>query len=500
MAFSSFYFYHENKQLNTMLLLDRATELLLENRLREAEFMFKQVLKQNPKNGKALFGLGRICMRLEQYDNAIYYLKRACEHLPKMLDPLYALADAFIAVGSPVDAKTVLEYALSVARHNAQVHYHLGQFYLDHGFIDNAYQVFQKGLECPSTGVSIFIIFELMQLAPTNEIPALMEKLTEFEGKYEHPKFQIIAYHAFATAHQALGEYKEAFEFYDQANKLQLEQCEFKTADMVPFFNRLLETCNSDFFDKPIDKVKSTFTPVFIVGLPRTGSTLLEQILTQHSQVGSIGESIIISDKIVPYLEMRTERDFPECIYETTTSMLDYCRSVYVDEVKKNRVQEEAVINKLPANFQNIGLIYKIFPNARFIHLTRDFRANAWSVYSNHFAENEPYFCSLTEFQLYADIEQQVMEHFSSHLNKSIFHVSYETLIDDPERTIQKLLNFIYLKYEPECMDFYKSRSKVSTLSKTQVRQPIHSRSLTRWQAFETYIEKELGQLTPKKN
>ncbi|MDK1287791.1 tetratricopeptide repeat-containing sulfotransferase family protein [Pseudoalteromonas umbrosa] len=477
-----------------MLLLDRATELLLENRLREAEFMFKQVLKQNPTNGKALFGLGRICMRLEQYDNAIYYLKRACEHLPKMLDPLYALADAFIAVGSPVDAKTVLEYALSVARHNAQIHYHLGQFYLDHGFIDNAYQVFKKGLECPESGVSVFMIFELLQLASSSEIPDLMARLERFDGKFEHPKFQIVTYHAFATAHQALGDNKEAFEYYKKANELQLTQCEFRTADMLPFYNRLLATCDEDFFSKPTDKVKSTFTPVFIVGLPRTGSTLLEQILTQHSQVGTIGESIVLSDKIVPYLEMRTERPFPDCIYEPSTSMLDYCRSVYVDEIKKSRVQEEAVINKLPANFQNIGLIYRIFPNARIIHLTRDFMANAWSVYSNHFAENEPYFCSLPEFKLYSEIEQQVMFHFSSHLKRNVFNVSYEKLIDDPERTIQKILNFIYLKYEPECMEFYKSRSKVSTLSKTQVRQPIHNRSLNRWQAFEKEIEKELTQ------
>ncbi|KZN39039.1 tetratricopeptide repeat-containing sulfotransferase family protein [Pseudoalteromonas luteoviolacea] len=475
-----------------MLLLDRATELLLENRLREAEFMFKQVLKQNPKNGKALFGLGRICMRLEQYDNAIYYLKRACEHLPKMLDPLYALADAFIAVGSPVDAKTVLEYALSVAKHNAQIHYHLGQFYLDHGFIDNATQVFEKGLECPPSGVSVFMIFELMQLKPPSQIPALIQRLEDFENKYEHPKFQIIAYHALATGYQALGENEKAFEFYEKANRLQLAQCKFRTADMLPFFNRLLNTFDSAFFDKPTDKVQSTFTPVFIVGLPRTGSTLLEQILIQHSQVGTIGESIIVSDKIVPYLEMRTERPFPECSLEMSTSMLDYCRNVYVEEIKKHRVQEEVVINKLPANFQNIGLIYKVFPQARVIHLTREFMANAWSVYSNHFAEDEPYFCSLKEYQQYASIEEQVMSHFKPLMKRNIYSVTYEKLIEDPQRTVQKLLNFLYLKYEPECMEFYKSRSKVETLSKTQVRQPLHQRSLSRWKTFESFIEKSL--------
>ena len=105
------------------MLLNKANQLLAENKLKEAEFHFKALLDANPESGEALFGLGRIALRLERYDAAVYLLQRACERLPYMLEPLHALADAFNGVHSPNDALTVLEYAKSIASHNPEPHY-----------------------------------------------------------------------------------------------------------------------------------------------------------------------------------------------------------------------------------------------------------------------------------------------------------------------------------------------------------------------------------------
>jgi tetratricopeptide (TPR) repeat protein len=471
-----------------MLLLNRANELLEQGKLREAEFMYKTVLKENNKLGPALFGLGRICMRLEDYDSAIYYLKRACENLPKMLDPLFALADAFMAVGSSVDAKTVLEYTLSVARHNSQAHYQLGQFYLDHGFIENAEKTFEAGLTCPTSAVSAFMLHELAQISPVSKLEAHIEKLHELLTEYDNKRLKIVVYYALAKCNHRLKDHNQAFDYFKLANDLQLSLCEFKTEHMTPFFDDLKTQCSDEFFDQPDDKVKATFTPVFIVGLPRTGSTLLEQMLVQHSNIGTLGESTVISDKIVPYLQMRNEAPFPKCLHSLTTSMLDHCRSLYVDEIKKHRVGEEVVINKLPANFQNVGLIQKIFPDARIIHLTRSFNANAWSVFSNHFAENEPYFCSLSEYKLYADFQEDIMTHFKHYLSRNIFTLSYEDLLDETPKQLNRVLNFLYQKFEPECLEFYKSKRPVSTLSKAQVRRPLDQSPRSNWQVYEKQI------------
>lgn len=468
-----------------MLLLKRANELLEQGKLREAEFMFKAVLKENNKIGPALFGLGRICMRLEDYDSAIYYLKRACEHLPKMLDPLFALADAFMAVGSSVDAKTVLEYTLSVAKHNAQAHYQLGLFYLDHGFIENAERTFEAGLECPPSAVTAFMLHELSQISAPNKLEAHIEKLHSLLTEYDNQRLKIVVYYSLAKCNHRLRDHQQAFDYFKLANELQLSLCEFKTAYMKSHFDMIKEQCSNEFFSQPNDKVKATFTPAFIVGLPRTGSTLLEQMLVQHSNIGSMGESTVISDKIVPYLQMRNEAPFPQCLHTLSTSMLDHCRSLFVDEIKKHRVGEEVIINKLPSNFQNIGLIQKIFPDARFIHLTRSFNANAWSVYSNHFAENEPYFCSLTEYKQYADFQQEMMAHFKHYLPRNIYTLSYEDLLDETPKELNKLLNFLYQKFEPECLEFYKSKRPVSTLNKAQIRRPLDQGPRSNWQVYE---------------
>ncbi|WP_440056762.1 tetratricopeptide repeat-containing sulfotransferase family protein (plasmid) [Pseudoalteromonas sp. T1lg65] len=477
-----------------MLLLKRANELLAENRLREAEFMYKSVLKQNPKNGPALFGIGRICMRLEQYDNAVYYLKRACEHLPKMLEPLYALADAFIAVGSPVDAKTVLEYTLKVARHNAQAHYYLGQFYLDYGFISQAVNVFEEGLSCPRGTVTAFMLNELAQIANTNRLAKYIEILNLLDGESENPRLKTVIFYALAKCYERLGETKQAFEYYQLANDTQYSLCTFKTQDMLPFLDSIKDWCGEAFFNKPTDKVTTTFTPVFIIGLPRTGSTLLEQMLIKHSNVNTIGESTVISDSIVPYLRMRNEKDFPACLGTLTTSMLDHCRKLYTDEIKRHRVSEEVVINKLPANFQNLGLIYKLFPEARVIHLTRDLNATAWSVYSNHFAEDEPYFCSISDFALYADAQEKLVAHFKRFMARNIYTMTYEQLVAMPHEQLRKCLNFLCQNFEPECLEFYNSKKPVKTLSKAQVRKPLSKAPLSKWKNFAEFITPLLNQ------
>ncbi|OHU85319.1 MULTISPECIES: tetratricopeptide repeat-containing sulfotransferase family protein [Pseudoalteromonas] len=477
-----------------MLLIQRAYELMAENRLREAEFMFKAVLKENNNNGHALFGLGQLCIELADYDSAIYYLRRACENLPRELDPLFTLANCFVIVGSAVDAKTVLEYTLSIARASARAHYELGQFYLDHGFIDNARKTFEEGISCENEPVTPHIIYEAAQLSATSKLPSYVTKLEHLLEIYSNDQqLKVVIYYALGKCQHRLGNYQQAFDAFKMANDTQIQLCEFRTKDMLPFFTQLREHFSDTYFNQPTNKVTTTFTPTFIVGLPRTGSTLLEQMLIQHSNIGSIGECTVLSDTIVPFLAKRAEAPFPYCVSNLNTSVLDYCRNLYIDEIKDMRVGDEVVINKLPANFQNIGMIYKIFPNARFIHLTRNFGATAWSVFSNHFGANEPYFCSLTEFKLYAQAQIDMMEHFKKYIPQNIFTLSYEDLLKHPAKALNQTLHFLEQKFEPECLEFYLDKRSVSTLSKAQVRKPISKAPLTNWHHYEKYMSELLN-------
>lgn len=472
-----------------MLLLQRANELLAENKLKEAEFMFKAVLKEVPDNGLALFGLGRIAMRLEQYEHAIYFLQRACNHLPKTLEPLFALADAFLEVGSAVDAKTVLEYALSIAEHNAQAHYYLGQFYLNHGFIEEAKNTFISGLRCPKGPVTAFMLFELSQLDKASQLTPYIELLKELESNYDNTRLQIVINYALANCYHRFGDPAQAFLHYKVANESQYKLCHFTTQDMAPFFAELITFFDKNYFAKPTDKVKATFTPVFIIGLPRTGSTLLEQMLIQHQSIDSLGENTAISDKVVRFLESRVEAPFPACMQRLSTSVLDHGREIYTNEIRNARIDAPYVINKLPSNFQSIGVILKLFPDARFIHMKREFMANAWSVFCNYFEQNEPYFCSAKDYQLYAQQEELVMEHFKSCIGRQIHTVQYEELIAQPEKIVKGALNFLDQVYDPICLQYYKGKRLVHTLSKAQVRKPINKAPLEAWKKYQKDFE-----------
>ena len=126
------------------------------------------------------------------------------------------------------------------------------------------------------------------------------------------------------------------------------------------------------------------------------------------------------------------------------------------------------MINKLPANYQSLGLIYLLFPNAKFINIQRDYQAVAWSVFSNYFAENRPYFCSLTEFKQYNDLYQQLMSHWHSVMPDALFDLQYEQLVTEPEQTLSALCEFLGVKYSNRFLEFYKSNKPVATLSKQQ--------------------------------
>ena len=144
------------------------------------------------------------------------------------------------------------------------------------------------------------------------------------------------------------------------------------------------------------------------------------------------------------------------------------------------------MINKLPANYQSLGLIYLLFPNAKFINMQREYDAIAWSVFSNYFAENEPYFCSLPEFKQYFDLYQQLMEHWQSVMPEAVFDLSYEALISDSEQTLTALCKFLNIEYNTQFLDFYKSKKPVATLSKTAVRQPLTDKALEKYKRYES--------------
>ncbi len=468
------------------MLLEKANQLLNENKLKEAEFHFKTILDSDPENGEALFGLGRIALRLERYDAAVYLLQRACERLPHMLEPLHALADAFNGVHSPQDALTVLEYAKSIASHNPEPHYYLAQHYLTYGELDKAYSILKHALGMGNYPVTAYILFELVQFRRFNNEQNYINELHQFLTLTNNLRLKMVCYYALGKSYDQLNDTEQAFNYFSLANKLQTKLTQFKTHDLVPFYQRIIEQNTAELIDARDKTFTGTITPIFIIGMPRSGSTLVEQMLASHNDFASLGEDASISNQVVAYLEQQTQLPYPDCLAELNQGLINNARNIYIERIKQAPVVRPFMINKLPVNYQSLGLIYLLFPNAKFINMQREYDAIAWSVFSNYFAENEPYFCSLPEFKQYFDLYQQLMEHWQNVMPEAVFDLSYEALISDSEQTLTALCKFLNIEYNTQFLDFYKSKKPVATLSKTAVRQPLSDKALEKYKRYES--------------
>ena len=471
------------------MLLDKANKLLEQNKLKEAEFHYKTILATEPENGEALFGLGKIALRLEKFDAAVYLLQKACERLPHMLEPLHALADAFNGVNSPQDALTVLEYAKSLASHNPEPHYYLAQHYLTHGDLDKAHTTFAHALSMGLYPVTAYILFELVQLGRFNKEHNYISNLHHLVTQTNNLRLKMVCYYALGKSYDKLNDTDQAFNYFELANTLQYKLSTFTTKELDPFYDQIIKFNTLDLLATREEDFSATITPVFIIGMPRSGSTLLEQMLISHSQCSSLGENTSISNNVVAFLEQKTKTSYPQCLANLTPGLINQARNIYIDTLKTATPLRPIIINKLPSNYQSLGLIYILFPNAKFINLSRNVNATAFSVFSNYFAENEPYFCSLTEFKHYHGLYEKLMTHWNT-LRLPVFNLAYEDLVNNPKDQLNTLFEFLGCKYEQNCLSFYNQKRAVTTLSKQAVRQPVNTNAVSKWERYQVPLLK----------
>ncbi|WP_105254543.1 tetratricopeptide repeat-containing sulfotransferase family protein [Pseudoalteromonas sp. T1lg75] len=469
-----------------MNVLAHANRLLGENKLKQAEFHFKSLLEANPNQGEAWFGLGRIAMRLEKYPQAVYLLQKACQRLPKVLEPLFALADAFDALKKQQDAFAILDYCCKIAPHNGEAFYRLAQHQLVYGFMEQARHTLTLGLACPDQDVTLYLYYELAHLDPSaigsEQIARLHTLLRGTQNKHAN----VVAHYTLGKSYHQVGDKNQAFAHYRLANKLQAKLCPaFSKKGFDSYLDEIKTLFSADFIRSQRDGIKASFTPVFIVGMPRSGSTLLEQMLCQHPKVASLGENPVFSGKLMAYLSAVTERPFPACMTDLNAEMRSKLRQMYADEVAKQQLGHQFILNKLPANFQAIGAIKALFPNALFIDMRRSFYPMAWSVFGHYFGANEAFFCDMDMLQDYYQGYEGLMQHWRQSVGDSLYTQHYEQLIEQPEQVLRQLCAWLDIVYTEQCLNYHSSNSAVTTLSRIQVRKKLYQGANLAYKEYE---------------
>jgi tetratricopeptide (TPR) repeat protein len=313
---------------------------------------------------------------------------------------------------------------------------------------------------------------------------------------------------ALGKALEDRAEYAASFEYYERGNALKKGECRYQCSIIERNARLQASVCTREFFDSRRGMGCDRADAIFIVGLPRAGSTLLEQILASHSQVEGTMELADIP-RLVHHLQGREPDDsnprYPAVLAELTAEQLTRFGEKYLADTQVYRTGQPAAgrpffIDKMPNNFRHIGLIHLILPNARIIDARREPMACCFSNFKQLFASGQEFTYSLEDIGRYYRSYVELMAHWEAVLPGKILRVQHEEVVGDLEGNVRRLLEFCGLEFEPQCLEYYKTGRSVRTASSEQVRQPIFKDGLDQWRHFEPWLEplKEvLGPLVP---
>ncbi len=293
---------------------------------------------------------------------------------------------------------------------------------------------------------------------------------------------------ALGKAYEDRGEYANAFEFYSQGNALKQGQSRYDPQRLETEFDSQKALFDADFFAQRQHWGCPSDAPIFIVGLPRAGSTLLEQILASHSAVdGTMELANVIG--LAHRLQGRQKQQYPAVLTTLKNEHFTRFGEEFIKDTQYHRQGGRFFIDKMPNNFRHIALIHLMLPNAKIIDARRQPMACCFSGYKQLFAEGQEFSYSLESIGRYYRAYVDLMAHWEQALPGRILRVQHEDVIDDLEGQVCRLLDFCGLPFEQQCVDFHQTERAVRTPSSEQVRQPIYRSGQEQWQNFEPFLE-----------
>ena len=316
-----------------------------------------------------------------------------------------------------------------------------------------------------------------------------LEKMTQDEFINDNEK--IYMSFALGKAFEDRGEYDKSFTNYQNGNSLKKEFTKFDLKLFDEECKNQKEVCTRDLFDSKADWGLETKEPIFVLGLPRVGSTLIEQILASHSMVEATHELpniLALSHKLnLRKVQEKTSR-YPEILLSLSAPQLKMIGEQYIKDAEIFRTNKPFFIDKMPNNFRHIGLIKLILPNAKIIDIRRNSMSACFSCYKQLFAEGQEFTYDFGDLAGYYNNYVELMEHWNQVLPNQILSIKYEDLVNDFENSVNKILNYCNLDFEDECLSFYKNKRSVRTPSSEQVRQPIYKKGLDYWKNYDVYL------------
>ena len=503
----------------------------------EALHLVRKVMSKSITDPDLLYISGVLELQNGSSKTAVEWLSKTHVKFPENSDVIDNLGSAYCAEGLYEEGYELYQKLLISHPERVQTWCNLGSVYSKLGNVDKARAAYKSALDrdpnfiAALTNLALLegqdgdwrlalkLYYKILLLQPTNgEIYCDLSRFKKFSkndpdiSKMEKlmgtniisSQDRMFLGYALAKAYEDTGQLDKSFSNLILGNEYKRATLRFDIQDVEDYVDTIIKTFTTDIFvrDKSNHFKK---TPIFIVGMPRSGTTLVEQIIASHSEVVGGGELTTLKDVITGQKASeisisslnQSNYDYPIGILTLSYNDLLNIGETYLKIVNKRINIIEYFTDKMPSNFFFIGLIKLALPHAKIIHCSRSPLDTCLSCYSIHFPYGQEFSNELTELGHYYQQYDRLMCHWNKVLPDEIMNISYENLVSNTEEETKNLLEYCELSWEQNCIEFYKTNRQITTASSKQVRQPIYKTSMYRWKYFKKYLQPLISALGP---
>lgn len=495
-----------------------------ENKLFKAERLCRDFLKKNPRDVEAMRLLAKLGVKLNVLDDAEFLLESALEFEPDFLlaridyvevlhkrqkyeraleearavlsaDPVNPafktmVANQAAALGLYGEALALYQDVLSALPDNPHVHLARGHALKTIGRQGEAIEAYHEAAAAqPGFGDAYWSLANLKTYQFPDEELETVRAAEGAPGASDEDRIHLCF--ALGKAFEDRGAFEESFRYYQRGNALKNAQIRYDAERMDAELSRQKDVCKQELFAAKAGAGHDARDPIFIVGLPRAGSTLIEQILASHSEVDGTMELpniLATAHRLNGRQRIDEAPRYPAMLADLGAEKLEALGRAYIEDTRVHRRGAPFFTDKMPNNFRHIGLIHLILPNAKIIDARRDAMACCFSGYKQLFAEGQEFTYGLEEIGRYYRGYVELMAHWDRVLPGKVLRVSHEDVVDDLEAQVRRILDHCGLPFERACVEFHKTEREVRTASSEQVRQPIFKSGVEQWRRYEPWL------------
>ena len=457
----------------------------------DAEFLLESALLFDPDNAKIKYDYINILTKRQKYGEALKHAQDFYNEDKKNINAMKLLSTALFRTDRYQEAINIYDDILKLEPKNTDVMLSMGHLYKTSGEIEKSISCYQKAYKTDKYfGDSYWSLANLKTYTFSESEVTSLDKMVK--DPYVSVDEKTFMHFALGKAYEDLNEYERSFNHYKEGNLIKKSKALFNVNDFEKECTNQIDVCTDDLFEMKSKWGSESKAPIFILGLPRVGSTLIEQILSSHSLVEPTHELPNIISTALRLNERKSQDKksrYPDILLSLSSPQLKLIGDKYIKDSEVFRSDKPYFIDKMPNNFRHIGLIKLILPNAKIIDIRRSSMSACFSCFKQLFAEGQEFTYDLKDLAGYYNNYVELMNHWNKVLPNQILSINYEDVVNNFEDSVRDILEYCEIPFEKQCLEFYKSKRSVKTPSAEQVRQPIYTSGMDYWKNYEPYLD-----------